>query len=121
MARYQIWDKKSDIYTPVGEKLTAEIWKARYAWIDIPGVVPVVAGGAINGAFIGNLADMKSMCENRGAVFTEGISDEELLAEIEAFEDEMNKPSTEPTAEERIAAAMEYQVITSLPDEEIVE
>jgi len=31
----------------------------------------------------------------------------------------MNAPSTEATAEERIAAALEYQVMASLPDEEV--
>ena len=35
--------------------------------------------------------------------------EENKLEVIEAFEDAMNTPSTEPTAEERIAAAMEYQ------------
>lgn len=119
MARYAIWDKKSDIYTPVGEKLTAEIWIARYGWINIPSVVPVVAGGAINGAFIGNLADMKAMCEKQGAVFTEGVSDEELLAEIEAWEDYMNAPSNEISTDERIAAALEAQVMMAMPDEEV--
>lgn len=119
MSRYQVWDKKSDIYTPVGEKLSPEVWLERYAWINIPEVVPVVAGGAINGAFIGNLADMKAMYEKMGAVFTDGISNEELLAEIEAFEDEMNKPSTEVSTDERIAAALEAQVMLSLPDEEV--
>lgn len=107
--RYAIWDKKSNIYTPVGEELTPEIWIARYGWINIPTAVPVVASGLINGAFCGELSQMKEMYENNGAVFTEGISNEELLDEIEAFEDAMNTPSGEPTAEERIAAAMEYQ------------
>lgn len=107
--RYAIWDKKSNIYTPVGEELTPEIWIARYGWINIPTAVPVVSAGLINGGFSGELSQMKEMCENMGAVFTEGISNEELLDEIEAFEDGMNTPSGEPTPEERIAAAMEYQ------------
>ena len=32
----------------------------------------------------------------------------------------MNAPSTEPTTDERIAAALEYQVMASLPDEKTV-
>jgi hypothetical protein len=119
MSRYAIWNKKDKIYTPVGEELTPEIWIARYAWINIPNVVPVVAGGAINGAYIGILSDMKMMCEKQGAVFTEGISDEELLAEIEAWEDFMNAPSNEISTDERIAAALEAQVMMSMPDEEV--
>lgn len=46
-----------------------------------------------------------------------------LTDTIEAFEDKLNTPAenTDPTAEERIAAALEYQVMASLPDEEITE
>ena len=119
MAKYQIWDKQSNVYTPIGENLTPEMWIARYGWIANPVAIPVVAGGVINGAFIGELNEMKALYERMGAVFTEGISNEELLAEIEAFEDALNKPSTEVSTDERIAAALEAQVMLSLPDEEV--
>lgn len=107
MAKYQIWDKQSNVYTPIGENLTPEMWIARYGWIANPVAIPVVAGGVINGAFIGELNEMKALYERMGAVFTEGISNEELLAEIEAFEDALSTPSTTPTAEERTATALE--------------
>lgn len=107
MAKYQIWDKESNIFTPVGESLTPEMWIGRYGWIENPAAVPVIAGGVINGAFIGELSEMKALYEKMGAVFTEGITNEELLAEIEAFEDSMTARSSEPTAEERTAAALE--------------
>lgn len=119
MSKYQIWDKQSNVFTPIGENLTPEEWIGRYGWIGNPVAVPVVAGGIINGAFIGELSEMKAMCEKMGAVFTEGISNEELLAEIETFEDEMNKPSTEASTEERIAAALEAQVMMSMEDMEV--
>lgn len=114
--RYAIWDKVSDIYTPAGPKLTAEEWIARYGWINAPGVVPVVAAGPINGALIDELGQMKARCEQKGATFDEGLSNEQLLDAIEAWEDEQrNKPvETEPSAEERIAAALEYQNLLSL-------
>ena len=41
---------------------------------------------------------------------------------ITAIQDILNTPETvseEPTAEERIAAALEYQVMASLPDETV--
>jgi len=107
MAKYQIWDKQSNVYTPVGENLTPEMWISRYGWIENPAAIPVIAGGIINGAFIGELNEMKALYERMGAVFTEGISNEELLAEIEAFENSLSAPSTAPTAEERTAAALE--------------
>ena len=48
-------------------------------------------------------------------------NEEELMIEtvlkvIEAFEDAMNEPSDEPTPEERIAAALEFQNVMSLED-----
>lgn len=121
MAKYKIWDKTSNIYTPVGEVLTPDVWIKRYGWIKIPSAVPIVSAGLINGAFCGELSQMKTICENQGASFEDGLSNEELLAAIEAFEDKMNTPvvSTEPTTEERIAAALEAQVMMSLPDEEV--
>ena len=114
--RYAIWDKVSDIYTPVGEKLTAEQWIARYGWINAAGAVPVVAAGLINGALIDELGQMKTRCEQMGATFDEGLNNQQLLDAIEAWEDEQrSKPAeTDPTAEERIAAALEYQNLLSL-------
>ena len=113
--RYAIWDKVSDIYTPVGEKLTAEQWVARYGWINAAGAVPVVAAGLINGALIDELGQMKTRYEQMGATFDEGLSNEELLDAIEEFEDTPRPVvEAEPSAEERIAAALEYQNLLSL-------
>ena len=113
--RYAIWNKTDDIYTPAGPKLTAEQWIAKYGWAVAPNTVVVVSAGSINGALIDELSQMKARCEQRGATFDEGLSNEQLLDAIEAFEDEQNKPvEAEPTAEERIAAALEYQNLLSL-------
>ena len=57
------------------------------------------------------------MYESQGADFSACKTAEDKLTVIEAFEDAMNAPSTEPTTDERIAAALEYQVMASLPDE----
>ena len=54
------------------------------------------------------------MYEAQGADFSGCETAEDKLVVIEAFE--MNKPNMEPTSEERIAAAPEYQVMASLPD-----
>lgn len=115
--RYQIWDKKEFIYTYIGEVLTPEQWIERYPIINRPGVVPVVAAGEINGGFSGTLGQLKRNAEMMGAVFSEELTDEELLQAIEDFEDEMNAPDTTPSAEERTAAALEFMAMSSLPDE----
>ena len=118
MARYAIWDKKSPIITPVGEVLTAEQWKNRYPVAGVESITVVCAGGEINGAFFGTLGQMVEMYAAQGCDFFACTTNEEKLAAIEAFEDAMNTPSDEPSTDERIAAALEYQVMASLPDEE---
>ena len=120
--KYQIWDKISDIYTPVGEKLTADQWIARYGWIQAPGAVPVVAAGLINGALIDELGQMKKRYEQQGATFDSSLSGQDLLDAIEAFEDEQaanakaaaEESAATPSAEERLAAAVEFQNLLAM-------
>ena len=118
MKRYAIWNKIDPIITPIGEVLTAEKWIERYPVAGVPTITVVCAAGEINGAFFGTLGQMVQMYEAQGADFSACETDEDKLAVIEAFEDAMNAPSDEPTTDERIAAALEYQVMASLPDEE---
>lgn len=107
MSRYAIWNKQDVILTPIGEVLTAEQWVSRYPIAGVETVTVVCAAGEINGAFFGTLGQMMQMYEGMGADFSACTTNEEKLAVIEAFEDEMNKPSTEPTTDERQAAALE--------------
>lgn len=117
--RYAIWNKQDPILTPVGEVLTAEKWIERYPVAGVASITVVCGAGEINGAFFGTLGQMVQMYEAQGADFSACTTAEEKLEVIEAFEDAMNSAtSEEPTAEERIAAALEYQVMASLPDEE---
>lgn len=109
MKRYAIWNKQDPVITPIGEVLTAGQWIERYPVAGIDSITVVCAAGEINGAFFGTLGQMVQMCEAQGADFSNCETAEEKLEVIEAFEDARNAPSTEPTAEERIAAALEYQ------------
>ena len=118
MKRYAIWDKVSPIIVPTGKVFTAEEWKEKYPVAALPQITVVCSAGEINGGFFGTLGQMCQMYETQGADFSACITAEDKLAVIEAFEDAMNVPNMEATAEERIAAALEYQVMASLPDEE---
>lgn len=117
MKRYAIWDKVSPIITPVGEVLSAQDWKDRYPVANLDSITIVCGAGEINGSFFGTLGQMKDMYTAQGCDFSNCTTNEEILQKIEDFEDEMNKPSTEPSTDERIAAALEYQVMASLPDD----
>lgn len=116
--RYVVWDKISNVITPIGEVLTPEEWIARR---PVAGAIPtVVAGGAINGAFFGVYDNMIDFYEKQGCDFSSCTTEQEYLDAIEAFEDLQNMAteSTIVSAEERIAAALEAQVMMSMPDEE---
>ena len=105
--RYAIWDKESPVITPIGEVLTAEQWIARYPVAGLESVTVVCAAGEINGGFFGTLGQMKQMYENQGADFSQCETNQDVLDVIEAFEDAANALSSNPTPEERQAAALE--------------
>ena len=114
MKRYAIWDKKSTVITPIGEVLTPEQWKERYPVAALESAIIVCAAGEINGSFFGTLGQMKQIYEANGVDFSSCKTPEQCLEAIEAYEDEMNKANTEPTTEERIAAALEFQNLMSM-------
>lgn len=118
MAKYKTWDKTEDIYTPAGKRFTATEWAQKYPWINQKGAVMVIADDIINGAFCAELHTMKKTYEQSGAVFEEGLTDEALLQAIEAYEISLSQEPSVPSAEERIAAALEAQVMMALPDTE---
>lgn len=82
--KYVIWDKKSEVITPIGEVLTPEQWIARR---PIANIVPtVVSGGVVNGSFFGVYSEMVDIYENMGCDFTGCTTEQEHLDAIEAFE-----------------------------------
>lgn len=107
MSRYAIWNKVDPIFTPVGTVFTAEQWIERHPIAGLEQISVVCGGGEINGAFFGTLGSMVEMYEKQGCDFSACTNDQEKLDTIEAFEDAMNAPSEEPTAEERQATALE--------------
>ena len=117
MKRYAIWDKVSPVIVPTGKMFTADQWKEKYPVAELDSITVVCSAGEINGGFFGTLGQMKQMYAVQGCDFSGCETDEAILEAIEAFEDEMNTPDGTPTADERIAAALEYQVMASLPDE----
>ena len=111
LKRYAIWDKKTNVITPIGEVLTPEQWTNRYPWIKVDGLVPVVAAGVFNGGLIDELSQLKARCEAMGAEFADGLTNEELLEAIEAFEDSLNAPNATVSDQTRIANALEDMVV----------
>lgn len=113
--RYQIWNKTDNIITPSGAQFTASEWADRYPWSKLPGVKMVISAGPINGGCALVFADLAERAKKAGAAIDDGMTDEEVLAAIEAFED--NPPDPGPSVEERTAAALEFLAMNSLPNE----
>lgn len=110
LKRYAIWDKQSNVITPVGEVLSPQQWIDRYP--VAAQLTTVCSAGDINGGFFGVLSQMKLMYENQGADFSGATTDEEILEVIEAFEDEQNTPDPNFVSDEtRTADALEDLVV----------
>jgi hypothetical protein len=122
MPRYKIWDKSSDIYTPGKEKGGKNHWTAKEyiadkaPWAAIPTVKVIVGSGIINGGVFMEFDATKEFYKKQGANITDGMSDDEVIAAIEQFEDNPPAADEESTAEERIAAALEAQVMLASPN-----
>lgn len=84
--RYQIWDKKSDIFTPDGKKFTAQEWADKYPWIKEHGEKMVIRTGIINGSFAVRFSWMVAYYKERGAYIHDDMTDDEVLRAIEEFE-----------------------------------
>lgn len=131
MAKYAIWDKQSQVITPIGEVLTADQWKTKYPVAALENVDVVCAAGQINGAFFGLLSQMKERYEAMGADFSKCNTADDQLAVIEAFDAAEEAAEKErvaaavsneeltATALASIAASMEYQNMMTLDDVEV--
>jgi hypothetical protein len=122
MGKYAIWDKKSDIYTlGVDAKSGKAHWTAEEyirdfaPWAAIPNAKAIIGGGLINGTVFMEFNNAKEAYISMGAKITDDMTDDEVLAAMEAFE-KSSATSTTPTTEERTAAALEALVLTSMPD-----
>lgn len=124
--KYAIWDKKSQVITPSMEVFTAEEWMERYPVSKIDGFELVIGGGKINGNMCMELDSFLDDYRARGYEFPEDATPQECLDLIEQYEQEeyqkqiaAAQQQTEViTPEERIAAALEAQVLLSMPDVE---
>lgn len=75
--RYQLWDKESQVITPIGEVLTAGQWMERY---PAAAAIPyVLAAGEVERAFCTPLGQMKQICAQQGCDFSACGTDQEVL------------------------------------------
>jgi len=116
MAKYKIWDKETSLVTPIGEVLTPEQVFARYPASSLADMKYVVCDAPISMAVFMEFEATKEHYKRLGVPITDEMADQEVLDAISAWEE--NPPEPEPTAEERIAAMLEFQSMMMLPDNE---
>lgn len=110
LTRYAIWDKQTQVITPIGEVLTPQEWMERYPAARV--LTTVCGAGEINGSFFGVLSQMVQMYESAGADFSNATTDVQKLEIIEAFENARNEASSNYISDEtRTADALEDLVV----------
>lgn len=115
MARYAIYDGKSDVITPSGATFTAKEWLDKFPWGRMTKMI--VGGGVINGSVALVFDDYVEQAKKRGCDLSDCTTDEEILAKIEEFED--NPPVVETySAQDRIADALEDLAVQNMTDAE---
>lgn len=114
MKRYfELYDNTKVYISPIGEMLSPEVISKNYAVVNsgLPVVVETDSSHNLFGGY-GLLSQYRDMYD-----IDEDLSDLETLDEIARVAN-LPQPDPEPSAEERIAAALEFQSILLLPDEE---
>jgi hypothetical protein len=116
MAKYKIWDRETDLVTPIGEVLTPEQVFARYPASSLPNMKYIICDAPISMGVFMEFEATKEHYKNLGVPITDDMTDQEVLDAISYWEE--NPPEPELTAEERIAAMLEFQSMMMLPDNE---
>lgn len=121
MKRYQIWDKTSNIITPIGEVLTPEQWIARYPMAGVEGINIIIGGGTINGSVCMEYSQTVDTYEKMGCDFSACATPEDVLDVIEAFEDAQNSTDEDYiSTDERIASALEAQLLLQMASDKLM-
>ena len=104
--KYKIWNGQDSLVTPIGEVLTAEEVMNRYPASRVQGMKYIICDSPISLGVFMEFTQTKESYKAMGVPITDTMTDQEVLDAISYFEE--NPPIPEPSADERIAAAMEY-------------
>ena len=119
--RYVVWDEQSQVVTPSGRVFSAEEWFEMYPMARLDSIDLVLSGGVVNGAICYVYQEMIDRYDEV-LDFSNCESKQECLDIIEAYEKELEKTQEKEveiiTPEERIAAALEAQVMMAMDDVE---
>ena len=113
MIKLELYTGEKDYVTPSGVLYDkAKVLEEFPSALTVPFVVETNSKGRI----IFGMSALDTLCSVYGV--DDELSDEEAVMALEVIRNTPEVVNTTPSAEERIAAALEYQVLASLPDEE---
>ena len=112
--RYKIWDRQETLITPTMEMLEPAQVFSQYPVSQLPAFKFVIADHPINMAVFMEFESTKQHYVQLGVEINEEMTEQEVLDAITAWEETPVQQS--PSPEERIAAALEFQSLISLPD-----
>ena len=104
--KYKIWNKQDTLITPIGEVLTKDDVIAKYPASAIDGIDYIICDSPISLGVFMEFTQTKANYKSMGVPTIDTMTKQEVLDAISYFEE--HPPTPEPTAEERIAASMEY-------------
>ena len=113
--KYKIWNKQDNLINPVGGILTPEQVIEEYPMAGLPNFKFIICDAPINMGVFMEFEQTKMQYKQMGVDIQDEMTDQEVLDAITYHEE--NPPEQEPTAEERMAAAMEFQNLMSLQEE----
>jgi hypothetical protein len=108
--KYKIWNKTDLLYTPSGKVVTPD---EQFKDMPLSKVADfIIADAPINCQVFMEFEQTKQIYKGMGVAITDGMTKQQVLDAITFFEEHPKEP--EPTAEERIAAALEFQNLNNL-------
>ena len=116
MPKYKIWDRETSLVTPIGEVLTPGEVFARYPASGLANMKYIICDAPISMGVFMEFEATKEHYKRLGAPITDDMTDQEVLDAISYWEEHPPEPA--PTAEERIAAMLEFQSMMMLPNNE---
>jgi hypothetical protein len=104
----ELFDRTKTYITPDGHVQTPEALGMMFSLVNVPDLKLVIQTDVTATYLYTTPEPLGTLAQRLGLDYTQYATDEDLLV---AMEDILNAPQPvpEPTAEERIAAAMEYQ------------
>jgi hypothetical protein len=110
--KYKIWDKQSNLITPIGTVLTPQQIFEKYPAAAIKGFDYIICDAPISMGVFMQYDQTVDIYEEQGVEVAEKMTKQEKLDKIREFETRV--PVHVPTAEERMAAAMEFQNLLAM-------